>query len=85
MVGTEPSSNPPTCLSVSSMFSLDKDPPEVYWEPTILAFGKRSCQLNDMIHDLVSSREEAANSALVGGASAFVPDFRLHRFKIANQ
>jgi len=51
MVGTEPSSNPPTCLSVSSMFWLDMDPPEVYWEPIILAFGKRSCQLNDMIPD----------------------------------
>jgi hypothetical protein len=51
MVGMEPSSNPPTCLSVSSMFLLDKDPPGVYWEPTILAFGKRSCQWNDMIHE----------------------------------
>src|SRR5215475_13429967 len=85
MVGTEPSSNPPTCLSVSSMFSLDKDPPEVYWEPTILAFGKRSCQLNDMIPRHLSSREETANSAMVRVVSAFIADFRFDGFEIANQ
>ena len=57
MVGTEPSSNPPTCLRVSSMFLLDKDLPVVYWEPIILAFGKRSCQWNDRIETAFKNNE----------------------------